>query len=122
MMLVNLVIVIQVNLVILVTLVNVVILMILVTMTHCQDHILTENIRLYGPKYHILETRGGVIRRDDEQRQIRKDRATQLLSCRKADFRNNRSLVMMMVNEDDDPDDDDDNDDDDADDDDADGE
>ena len=103
--LVDRVIVIQVNLVILVILVNVVILMILVTMTHCQDHILTENIRLYGPKYHILETRGGVIRRDDEQRQIRKDRATQLLGCRKAEFRNNRSLVMMKVNEDDDADD-----------------
>ena len=59
-----------VNLVILVDrviLVNVVIPMILVTVTHCQDHILTKKCGLYGLEHHVVEMGGGVTRRDDEQ-------------------------------------------------------
>ena len=30
------------------------------TLTCCQDHILTKNNALYGLKHHIVEMRGGV--------------------------------------------------------------
>ena len=62
---------------------------------------------LCGLKHHIVDIRDHVTRRDGQttNEQTREDRATQLLGCRKAEFRNNRSLVMMKVNEDDDADD-----------------
>ena len=46
---------------------------------------------LHGLKHDIVEIRGGVTRRDDEQR-TREDRATQPLGCRKAEFRNKIGL------------------------------
>ena len=43
---------------------------------------------LYGLKHHIVEIRGGVTRRDNDERQTREDSATQPLGYWKAEFRN----------------------------------
>ena len=45
------------------------------TLTCCQEHMLTENIWLYGLKHHIVEMIGGVT--DAGQTTNIEDRATQ---------------------------------------------
>ena len=62
----------------------------MLTLTRCQDHILTEIYGFYGLKHHIVEIGGGVTRRDKRtnERTTMEDRATQPLGCWKAEFRN----------------------------------
>ena len=50
----------------------------MLTLTCCQDHIITENIWFYARKHHIVEMRGDVTDagRTNEQ-PITEDRATQ---------------------------------------------
>ena len=46
------------------------------TLTGCQDHILTENMWFYGLKHHTVDIRGDVTMRDNE-RQTSEGRAIQ---------------------------------------------
>ena len=46
----------------------------MLTLTCCQDHILTEIYGLYAQKHHIVEMRGDVT---DAGQQTSEDRATQ---------------------------------------------
>ena len=79
------------NLVILANLVVLVILVNLVTMTHCQDHILTENIWFAWSKTSYSGDKRRCYqagRRQTNKQTTREDRATQPLGCWKAEFRN----------------------------------
>ena len=50
----------------------------MLTLTCCQDHILTEIYGLYSQKHHIVEMRGGVTDAGRQRRQTKsEDRATQ---------------------------------------------
>ena len=55
----------------------------MLTLTCCQDHILTENVWFYGLKHHIVEISGDVT---DAGQTTSKDRATQLLICELLSF------------------------------------
>ena len=51
---------------------------------------------LHGLKHHIVEMRGGVTRRDDNDEQTREDSATQPLGCWKAEFRKSPKLKSTV--------------------------
>jgi len=56
----------------------------MMTMTHCQDHILTEIIWFCGLKHHRVDIRDHVTRRDDNR--TREDSATQLMEAGRLSF------------------------------------